>query len=110
LVSPTSRPPNVRWNGLLSNACCEKLDHLAVVGRDEAGRTEQVGLAQAALGQRRLAGRAAGGDHRRVPVLRIHPELRLVVGAPEPEGHEPGVQQARWYGSLMFSEPRSVTP
>ena len=38
---------------------------------------------------------AAGRDHRRVAVARVHQQLRLVVGAPEAEGDEPGVQQAR---------------
>jgi len=36
-------------------------------------------------------------------VLGVHAQHALVVGAPESEGDEPGVQQARWYGSLMFS-------
>ena len=47
---------------------------------------------------RHLLGLAAGAarrDHRRVAVLLVHLQLRLVVGAPEPEGDEPGVQQAR---------------
>jgi len=38
---------------------------------------------------------AAGGDHRGVPVVRVHAQLALVVGAPEAEGDKPGVQQAR---------------
>ena len=42
-----------------------------------------------------LAASAARRDHRRVAVVRVHHQLRLVVGAPEAEGHEPGVQQAR---------------
>ena len=43
---------------------------------------------------RRLARRATGRDHGRVAMVGVHPERRLVVGAPEPEGDEPGVQQA----------------
>ena len=161
--------------GLLLEALLRELDHLAVVGRDEPGRAEQVGLAQAPLasspacrrrsrsGSRRSRtrrGRRAGcgastreltccwkitlgkivvitavgpphhgsgtmsrkrgsssfmsalkldtcvtcarppvwprrRDHRRVAVVRVHQQLRLVVGAPEAEGDEPGVQQAR---------------
>ena len=38
---------------------------------------------------------AARRDHRRVAVALVHQQLRLVVGAPEAEGDEPGVQQAR---------------
>ena len=39
-----------------------------------------------------LAHAAAGGDHGRVAVVRVHAQLALVVGAPEPEGDKPGVE------------------
>ena len=35
-----------------------------------------------------------------MPVLLVHEQLRLVVGAPESKGDEPGVQQARMVGIL----------
>ena len=43
---------------------------------------------------------AAGRDHGRVPVVCVHQQLGLVVGTPESEGDEPGVQQARMVGVL----------
>ena len=83
-------------------------------GRDIADRPPRLGhdVGHAIVGQRHvgLEGADALGDfgavlqfrfvvlsrhHRRVTAMRVDHHLRLLVGAPQPERDEPGMQQAR---------------